>query len=92
MKPPLVTKVRPARPRPTAAVRVAPIVGERVARQCACRGFLEANPADADGVERAVREHQRELRHQAWRALEQLGGRLVAPESVAIFSAVRRVA
>lgn len=56
----------------------------RERRPCACRGSLEADPADPVDVERAVRSHQRELQHVAWRAREQMAGNLVAPEPVTL--------
>lgn len=40
----------------------------KLGRRCACRGVIEADPADPDDIERAVQEHQTELQHRAWRA------------------------
>lgn len=73
-----------------------PAAGE--ARRCVCRGYLVADPADADSVERTVQEHARTVRHQTWAAGAQLRGELVARQDVTIGGAtyprttVRRVA
>lgn len=56
----------------------------RVARPCACRGVVEADPADPVDVERAVQGHQSSVVHQQWAAAAQLRGELVAPLRVAI--------
>jgi len=56
----------------------------RERRPCACRGSLEADPAIPADVEAAVRSHQRELLHIAWRAREQMAGNLVAAQRVDI--------
>lgn len=56
----------------------------RERRPCACRGAIEADPADPRDVEAAVREHQTELQHRAFVEGEQLAGRYVAPEEIRI--------
>lgn len=73
-----------------------PAPAGEVARRCACRGYVTADPADADGVERAVRDHARTIGHQTWAAGAQLRGELVARQDVSIGGAtyprLRRVA
>lgn len=60
------------------------LANRQVARRCACRAFLAADPADPADVERAVSEHRLELRHQAYAAGEQLAGRFVARHELTI--------
>lgn len=52
----------------------------RLGRRCACQGVIEADPTDERDVEEAVRRHQAELRHVAWRACAILRGELLPTE------------
>ena len=54
----------------------------RERRPCACRGSIEADPADHADVLQAVQQHQQTEQHADWRVREQLAGNLVAPEGI----------
>lgn len=58
-------------------------MAEKVARKCACTGVLEADPSDPDDVQKAVQEHQAELRHRAWWAGAVMRGEYLPTEAEA---------